>query len=86
MNFSIAACAQVHLFLQRDSFGCQLALYILLHLLQTCFIFNSQTIPLWKWKIHQKMAKNMIPSPKRFISCSKSKFTGKQINGLLSLA
>lgn len=57
MNFGVAACAKVHLYVHRGSFGCQLTLHVLQHLLQTCFILNDQPIPLWKGKIQQKMAK-----------------------------
>lgn len=60
MNFGAAACAKVHLYVHRGSFGCQLTLYVLQHLLQTCFILNNQPIPLWKGKIQQKMAKKKM--------------------------
>lgn len=50
-SFSAAACAKVHLYAHRSSFGCWFTLHILQHLLQASFVLNRQPIPFWKGKI-----------------------------------
>lgn len=47
-----------------------------------CKLLLSWTVNLFlfgKERFNKKIAKNMIPLPQQFVSCSKSRFTGKQI-------